>query len=75
MFFQLIIQIHNVQNIEKLTLILVKTLHLHVKNRARIHLNAVVFFDIFCETHLVAVFDIHKFLLRLLIVRVYGKLL
>ncbi len=63
MRLQFIVQIHHMKNIHQLSLILVKSLHLHVKYGIRIHIHAVVLFDIFCQTNLVLVFDFHKFLL------------
>ena len=62
------------QNVHELTLILVQPLCLAVENRAGIHLNTVVFFNIFCEAKLVLMLDVHKLRLRLLVVRIDCKL-
>ena len=61
MLLDLIVQIHNVQNIQQLTLIFVKSLDLHIKDGRRIHIDSIIFFDIFCKAYLVLIFDLHKF--------------
>ena len=40
--FDLIVQIDNVKDVQKLTLVLVKSLNLNVKDRTRINFNAVM---------------------------------
>ena len=61
MLLDLIVQIHNVQNIQQLTLVFVKSLHLHIKDRGRIHIDSIIFFDIFCKAYFVLILDLHKF--------------
>ena len=70
MLLDLVIQIHDMENIQQLALILVETLYLYVKDRSRVHGDSVMLLDIFCQAYLVLVLDIHEFLLSLLIVRV-----
>ena len=41
MFFDLIVQIHNMENVEQLSLILVETFYLHVENGSGIYFYAV----------------------------------
>ncbi|GFI29800.1 hypothetical protein IMSAGC013_01187 [Lachnospiraceae bacterium] len=68
MLFNLIVQIHHMQNVQKLALVLMETFYLHIKNGTGIYLNAVMLADILCQTQFILVFNIHKFLLRFLIV-------
>jgi len=58
------------QNVHKLTFILVQSLNLNIKNGTRININAVVLLDVFCQTHLILIFDIHEFVLALLIIHI-----
>ena len=51
-----------------------QTLYLHIKNRTRVYLNSIMLSDIGSKTNLIAVFDIHKFMLRLLIICIKRKL-
>ena len=60
MLFQLIIQIHYMQNIKQLTFVLMKALYLYIKDGIWIHFNAVVLLDIICQTNFILIFDIHK---------------
>ena len=48
------------QNVQKLTLILMETLYLNVKNRIRVYINAVVFLNILCKTKLILILDLHE---------------
>ncbi len=70
MLLDFIIQIHNVQDIQQLPFIFVQTFHLYVKDRTRVYVDTVVLFDIFCQTDLILVFDVHKFMLRFFIIRI-----
>ena len=70
MVFDLIVQIHYMKDVHQLSLILMKPLHLHVKDGSGIYFNAVVLFDVFCQTEFILIFDIHKLLLRFFVVRV-----
>ena len=70
MFFDLVIQIHNMQNVHELTFVLVQTLNLYIEDRTRVYLNAVVLQNVFCKAHLVLIFDIHELLLCLLVIRI-----
>ena len=44
--------------------------YLHIKNRAGIYIDAIVLFDIFCQAEFILIFNIHKFLAALLILRI-----
>ena len=70
MLLQLAVQVHDIQDIHQLSLVLMKPLDLHIKNGSRIDIDAVVFLDVLCQTNLVLVLDVHELLLRLLIVSV-----
>ena len=61
MFLDLIVQVHNMQYIQELAFIFVETFYLHVKDRTRINVDAIVLFDVFCETYFILVFDLHEF--------------
>ena len=47
-----------------------KSLNLYIEDRAGIYFDSVVLQDVLCQTHLVLVFDVHKLLLCLLVVRI-----
>ena len=64
---------HNVHDVHELTFVLMKSLYLTVKDGTRVHIDAVVFFDIFCKANLVLIFDVHKLLLTLLIVHINAQ--
>ena len=51
---------HNLQYIEKLTFVFVKSLYLNIKYRFRIYIDTVCFGDIITKTKLVVVFDFLK---------------
>ena len=70
MLLDLVVKIHDMQNIEQLSLILMQTLYLHIKDRSRIDLDAIVLFDIFRQTQFVLVFDVHELMLCLFIIRI-----
>ncbi len=71
MILQFIVQIHHVQNIQQLSLVLMQPLHLYVENGAGIYFNTIVLQNIFCQTDLVLILDIHELLLCFLVVRIY----
>ncbi len=60
MLFDLIIQIHDMQDIKKLTLILVETFYLYVKDRTGIYVDSVMLFDIFRKADFIFIFDLHE---------------
>ena len=51
------------QDIHKLSLILMQSLNLYIKDRIRIDFDTIVLLDIFCQTDLILLFDLQKFLL------------
>ena len=62
-FLDLIIEIHHMKNVHELSLVLVQSLDLHVKDGIRVYGHIVVLFDIFCQTHLVLALDLHELFL------------
>ena len=50
-----------------------KSLHLHVKDGARVYINAVVLFDVFSQTYFVLVLDVHELMLSLLIIYINSQ--
>ena len=62
------------KDIEKLSLILMKSLNLYIENGVRINFNTIVLQDIFCKTLFVLEFNVHKLLKSLLIVSIYLQL-
>ena len=73
MLFDLVVQIHYMHDIQKLTLILMQTLNLYVKDGARIYFDAVVLQDIVCKADLVLILDVHELSLCLLVVCINGE--
>ena len=47
-----------------------ETFYLYIENGTRINVDAVVLLDVFCQTHLILIFDIHEFVLALLIIHI-----
>ena len=62
------------QYIQELAFIFVETFYLHVKDRTRINVDAIVLFDVFCETYFILVFDLHEFTSRVFIFHVWFQL-
>ena len=60
MLLDLIIQIHDMQDIQKLAFIFMQTFYLHIEDRTGIHVDSVVLFNIFCKADFVLVFDFHE---------------
>ena len=75
MRLELVIQVHHMEDVQQLALVLMQALHLHVKNGARVYFNAVVLTDILCQAQLILIFDVHELLLCLLILRIDRQLL
>ena len=71
MVFDLVVQIHDMEDVQELAFVLMKPLYLYIKNGPRVNINAVMLFDVFCKTQLVLVFNIHELLLCLRVVCVY----
>ena len=53
MFLNLVIQIDYMQDVQKLTFVLMKSLNLYIEDRTWIYLYSVVLQDIFCQTNFV----------------------
>ena len=47
-FLNLVVQIHHMKDVHELSLVLVKSLNLHIKDRIRIYINTIVLLDILC---------------------------
>ena len=62
------------QDVKKLTFVLMKSLNLDIEDRVRVNLNTIVLQDIFCKTLFVLELDGHELLKSLLIVCVNFKL-
>ena len=73
MLFDLIIEIHNMKDIQQLTFVLMKTFYLYIKDGIRININSIVLFDIFCKTYFILVFDLKKLLLYFFIICIRRK--
>ena len=71
---QLIPEVHDVQDIQELSLVLMQTLDLNVEDRVRIDIHAVMLVDIVRKALLVAQLNAHELLLRLLVVDEETKL-
>ena len=69
MLLDLIVQIHYMKDIEKLSLILMQSLNLYIEDGVRVYVNTVVLLDILGQTYLVLVLDSHKAFSVLLVVR------
>ena len=65
---KLVIQVHDMQDIQQLALVFMQSLDLYIKNRTGIHVNAVVLGNVFCQADLVLIFDVHEFLLILVVI-------
>ena len=72
---QFVIQLQNVQSVQKLTFVFVQPLDLHVENTVGVHGHAVGFLDIFGKLYLVLLLDCEKFVHRRFIVLEFGKFL
>ena len=70
MCLDLVVQIHNVQNIHQLTFVLMQSLNLNIEDGVRIDFNSVMLLDVFCQTYFVLIFDIHELLQSFLVIRV-----
>ncbi|OQA22761.1 MAG: hypothetical protein BWY61_01567 [Firmicutes bacterium ADurb.Bin354] len=75
MILELVIQMHNIQDIEQLPLIFVQTLNLYVKYGSGIDINSVMLLDIFCKANFVLILDIHELALSLFIISINLELL
>ena len=74
MCLDLVVQIDHMQDVKKLTFVLMKSLNLDIEDRVRVNLNTIVLQDIFCKTLFVLELDGHELLKSLLIVCVNFKL-
>ena len=68
--FELVIQVHNMQDVEELSLVLVQSLDLYVEDRSGIDFDSVVLEDVLGQTDFVLVLDVHELLLRLGVIRI-----
>ena len=56
------------ENVHQLTLVLMKSLNLYIKNRVWINVNAVVLLNVLSQTYFILIFNIQEFLLAFLII-------
>ena len=71
---ELIVDVHDVQDIQQLTFILMQALDLHIENGPGVHGNTVVLLNVFGKAHLVTVLDLHELTLCFYVVRVHLEL-
>ena len=62
MHLDLVVQIDNMQDVQELTFVLVKSLNLYIEDGVRVYFYAVVLEDVFCKTLFVLELDVHEFL-------------
>lgn len=66
--FDLQIAVNDTENVQLLTLVLVNTLDLNIKQRGWVDLYTIVLQNVLCESHLVGVLDIAELLAELLVI-------
>ena len=69
MLFDLIIQIHYMQDIQQLTFVFVQTFYLYIEDRSWIYFYTVVLFDVSCKTLFVLELDRHEFFQSLFVIQ------
>ena len=74
MLLELIVLIHDMQNIEQLSLVLMQSLDLYIEDGVRIYINSIMILDILCQTDLVLVLYSTYLLLSLFIINKYLEL-
>ena len=47
-----------------------QTLYLYIKDGTRIYIDSIVLLDVFCQTDLVLILDVHELVLTLLIIHI-----
>ena len=62
------------ENVQKLSLVLMKSLNLNIEDRIRIYIDSIMLLDVLSKTKLVLILDIHELLLILLIINKCLKL-
>ena len=67
---QSVTQVHNMQNVEKLSLVLMQTLYLYIENRIRVNIDAVMLLNVLGETLLIAELDAEELLLSSLVIHI-----
>ena len=72
---QLVVKVHNLENIQQLPLVGVNTLYLHVKNRVRVNLNALLLLNKIRQTLLVGQLNLGKTLQKGLVLLVAQQIL
>ena len=71
----LVVQIHDMKDVQQLPFILVQTFYLNVEDGSGIDLDAVVLKDVIRQTDLVFILDIQEFLPGSLVIRIYPEFL
>ena len=73
MILDLIVQIHNMQNIQKLSLVLVQTFNLYIEDGMRVNIDTIMLFDVFSQTQFILVLDVHEFLLCFRVIHIQSQ--
>ena len=68
MLLDLIVQVHDMQDVQELALVLMETFYLHIEDGSRINVDPIVLLDIFRQPHFILVLDLHKLTSRVFII-------
>ena len=69
MHLDLVVQIDNMQDIQELTFVLVKSLNLYIEDGVRVYFYAIVLEDVFSQTLFVLELDRHEFFQGLFVIQ------
>jgi len=75
MHLDLVVQIDNMQDVQELTFVLVKSLNLYIEDGVRVYFYAIVLKDVFSQTLFVLELNVHEFLECFFIICVNFKFL
>ena len=75
MHLDLVVQIDNMQDVQELAFVLVKSLNLYIKDGVWVYFYAIVLEDVFSQTLFVPELNVHEFLECFLIISVNCKFL
>ena len=75
MHLDLVVQIDNMQDVQELTFVLVKSLNLYIEDGVRVYFYAIVLEDVFSQTLFVLELNVHEFLECFFIICVNCKFL
>ena len=74
MFLYLVVKVHYMKYIEKLSLVLMKSLYLNIEYGTRVNLNSVVLLNVLGKSDLVTVLNLHELTSAQLIISIYLEL-